>query len=426
LEPVQRSTVMTVALEVARRTASPERIEASLTAVQAAPGYVGWAAQAVAQGDAGLALMCGQLARCVPDQEWDVAAHHFLILAVDAAERARVLGPALFNGLSGLLFVATTLAQEGSRYERLQTAIDEALLVRTGALVSAVAACRSGVDPALVDVVSGLSGIGAALLSRRKCPNRDATLAKILVTLIAHARSSEGCARWRSSDRLTPIEARAFPEGRLDLGLAHGIPGPLALMALASRNGIELPGQREAMRLMCDWLVERRLQDQWGVTWPSMGSAAADFAVARGPSRTAWCYGTPGVARALWLSGEAMDDSALRSLAVDAMDAVHRTPVERRGIDAPTFCHGVSGLLQITLRFAHETGRVRFRDAAATLVGQLLAAYEPQRLFGYRAAFPGAHLDNPGLLDGSAGIALVLLAAATDVEPVWDRFFLLS
>jgi lantibiotic biosynthesis protein len=29
-------------------------------------------------------------------------------------------------------------------------------------------------------------------------------------------------------------------------------------------------------------------------------------------------------------------------------------------------------------------------------------------------------------LDGAPGVVLVLLAAATDVEPSWDRLFLLS
>ena len=34
--------------------------------------------------------------------------------------------------------------------------------------------------------------------------------------------------------------------------------------------------------------------------------------------------------------------------------------------------------------------------------------------------------DDPGFLGGSAGIALALLAAATPVEPAWDRVLLLS
>ena len=38
----------------------------------------------------------------------------------------------------------------------------------------------------------------------------------------------------------------------------------------------------------------------------------------------------------------------------------------------------------------------------------------------------GRLVDCVGLIDGAAGVALVLLAASSPVEPAWDRVFLLS
>jgi hypothetical protein len=109
------------------------------------------------------------------------------------------------------------------------------------------------------------------------------------------------------------------------------------------------------------------------------------------------------------------------------MAAVYRRPVSARDIDSPTFCHGVAGLLQVTLRFEHDTGLPLFAAAAADLTEQLLAAYEPHSLLGFRAVEPGgSRVDQAGLLDGAPGVALVLLAAATDVPPAWDRLFLLA
>jgi lantibiotic biosynthesis protein len=109
------------------------------------------------------------------------------------------------------------------------------------------------------------------------------------------------------------------------------------------------------------------------------------------------------------------------------MEAVYRRPIRQRGIDSPTFCHGVAGLLQVTLRFAHDTGLPLFIDAAQTLTEQLLVAYRPESLVGYVSLEPGDNpVDRPGLLDGAAGVAMVLLAAATDVEPEWDRLFLIA
>jgi hypothetical protein len=109
------------------------------------------------------------------------------------------------------------------------------------------------------------------------------------------------------------------------------------------------------------------------------------------------------------------------------MEAVYRRPLHVRRIDSPTFCHGVAGLLQITFRFAHETGLPQFTEAARALYEQLLSLYEPDSLLGYYSLEPGGNrVDQPGLLDGVPGVVLALLAAATSVEPTWDRLFLLS
>ena len=35
-------------------------------------------------------------------------------------------------------------------------------------------------------------------------------------------------------------------------------------------------------------------------------------------------------------------------------------------------------------------------------------------------------LDDPGLLTGATGVGLALLAAATAIEPAWDRILLVS
>ena len=144
-------------------------------------------------------------------------------------------------------------------------------------------------------------------------------------------------------------------------------------------------------------------------------------------SRAAWCYGAPGVARALWLSGQALEDNALCDLAVDAMAAVYRRPMADRQIDSPTFCHGVAGLLQVTLRFAQDTGQPLFRDAADVLCRQVLSEFSPDHALGFCSIEPeGNRVDHCGLLDGAAGVAMVLLAASTEQAPDWDRVFLLS
>jgi hypothetical protein len=126
------------------------------------------------------------------------------------------------------------------------------------------------------------------------------------------------------------------------------------------------------------------------------------------------------------LAGTAINCARYCDLAVAAMKAAVMKPREERGIPSPTFCHGVAGLLQITLRFSGDNGLPVFHRAAHELIAELIAAYEPESLLGYRSNDAGhARCDNPGLLDGAPGVALVLVAAS-GVEPAWDRLFLLA
>lgn len=394
LPPERRGAVMTVALEVAERTANPEPLAAAIRR----PSFgVPWKAQTVAQGDAGLAVMCGQFDRCFPGQGWDDDAHRFLRLAVDAAEAASALPAGLMTGQAGLAFTATLLSRGGTRYQRLLAALDHALQARSRTLLDGPRAGNGARYETRLDVISGLSGIGAYLLARREPATDGALLKSILATLVAHIRAE--------------TRRSGLGAGEVDVGMAHGVPGRLALLALALRAGVELPGQRDALLRGTDWLARQRLEDESGVAWPAAASPGPAATVRKRPARMGWCYGTPGVARVLWISGQSLGEGAFCSLAIEAMEAVYRRPAASRGTDSPTFCHGIAGLLQITLRFARDTRLPVFTDAATVLAEQILDAYEPVQ---------------PGLLDGAAGVALVLLAAATDVPPSWDRLFMLA
>ena len=433
LDPERRVAATAVAREVAVRATDPERISAALSAAGEQtrfPRSLHWTPYGIAAGDAGLAVLCSYLDACVPNEGWDVAGHGFLAAAARGAERTPGLPLGLFGGLSGLAFAAASLSRDGARYQRLLATLDDGLAPGAAAAAAHLGQARTPGGVGEFDVVSGASGIGAYLLWR----DPHGVLPHVLGGLVALAEPQDGSPRWMTPPQLLgdPSTVHRYRWGNLNCGLAHGIPGPLAVLALALRDGVEVPGQVATVRRLADWLVEHRSDDQWGINWPT----AVPLPPPEGPdpdptglqpSRSAWCYGSPGVARALWHAGEALDDGGLRELAMEAIRGVLRRPVPERQIDSPTFCHGVAGLLQVVLRFAHDTSQGCFAGAAAELVDQLLAAYDPERPLGYATLEPGARpVDRAGLLDGAPGVAMTLLAAATGTEPGWDRLFLLS
>ena len=395
------------------------------------PKTIYWEPYGVAQGDAGLALTCAYFDKCFPDEGWDRVGHDYLSFATRGAEGTGALPLGLFAGLAGLAFSARALSRDGSRYRSLLESLDARLcghaLTPAAALIG-----RHGVAVSEFDLITGLTGVAAYLLWRGCDPPGDVALQAILDGFVALTGEVDGVPHWYTPYRLLAGEGMAehFPEGNLNCGLAHGIPGPLAVMSLGLEAGLPVEGLAEAVAHTADWLVRHRSADQFGVTWPTVVPHVPGGRVSPehlDPSRAGWCYGTPGVARALWLAGRALGDRALAQVAIDGMAAVYQRPIPARRIDSPTFCHGVAGLLQVTLRFAHDTGLGLFTEAASTLTDQLLSLYLPERTLGYYCIEPdGNPVDQPGLLDGAPGVALTLLAASTTVEPTWDRLFLLS
>ncbi len=427
----RKQAALKVACEVAERAVDRRRVAEALTAARRQahhPDSVSWLPYSVAEGDAGLAVLCSYVDQCFPRSGWDTIGDDLLTAGLRAAERAGS-SAGLFGGLSGLSFTASLSNGQGSGRQRLLAALDAELSSQVP-LVAARLRSEQGVAAVGgYDVVTGASGVAAGLLAR----DPHERLPEVMSALVWLASPVPGAPRWATPPERLVGDAvrRTYPYGNLNCGLAHGIPGPLSVLASALLGGHEVPGQSQTVRHLADWLVEHRSDDGWGINWASAVPLSNDGRTpASGrcaPARSAWCYGAPGVAHALWLAGTALDDSDLRNFAIDAMSAVLSRPVSSRFIDSPTFCHGVAGLLQVVLRFAHATRLPFFLDAADELVGQLLAAYDPDRPLGYAALDPGnTPVDRPGLLDGATGVALVLLAAATDVDPIWDRLFLLS
>ena len=405
------------------------------------PLTVRWSPYSVAQGDAGQALLCSCLARAFPDDErWVARGRDFLHRALTSAREQRVTIAGTASGLAGLA-LAADLADLADRADLTTPRAElDALIHRSAFATIAELHGRRGVPASTFDVISGLSGtvLHQLPLTRDDGSERRAGLA---LPYVLRALSTLALADGELPAWYTPREflydedqMRQYPHGHLNCGLAHGAPGILAALALAVRAGHGGEEERRAVETLGAWVADQGGPPdapRWPVAIPveSYGRAG-EGGVGDGRlliTRDAWCYGTPGVARALWLAGDALDRPDWRDRAVAAMAGVYERPVEQRQIDSPTFCHGVAGLLQITLRFGADTGLPMFADAAAALVAQILAVVDAGRLLGVANVEPGGGLvDQPGILDGASGVCLTLLGVGADVVPAWDRIFALA
>ncbi|QEU96708.1 lanthionine synthetase C family protein [Streptomyces kanamyceticus] len=413
---------------LADRLADPVALAARVTEAQTpelAETRSLWHPQSLADGHAGVALLLAALAHT--DAGYARAAHAHLTSAVTGVRRPAREG--LYAGLPAVAFAARTAVTKPGEYAALLSKLDAQVALLARRLVAEdaprVAAGTAGARMAGYDVVAGLAGLGRLLLAAG--PDHRDTTELVLTHLVALTRpvvepGGRTVPGWWTSDPILLSEPEGVPGGHFNAGLAHGIPGPLALLSLAHRAGVRVPGQERAIRTIATWLLARRSPD--GAGWPNIVPLEAELTAAAGgrpdlaEARTGWCYGTPGAARSLQLAALALKEPEWNRQALAAVAAA----CERKDFADPTLCHGLAGLTTIVTLMAKEPGGEELAALIPSLTDSLAAVADPAHPFLWPAAAPGERtvVHRPGFLDGAAGAALALRHATDPAAPLGE------
>jgi len=334
-----------------------------------------------AEGPAGIALACAQMDRCFPGEGWKDVARRYLLNAFSHQAAQEPLGLGLFTGLTGVAWSVLYVAGGDSDGQKTLMRLDELLVKYVEALAKIPAESVSEVPSQVYDIISGVAGISFYLLERKDEPGIPAVLERVYDFLIWLTSPSQSEGHSQSPPRLVPREAGVsdWPKGVWDLGLAHGLPGVLAALAKGTMSGVQNPRLKGVVRRLSQWLMSQSQHDDWGITWPAALPRSSALHSNLPPARTAWCYGPPGVARALWLAAQSLQDLEIRQVAIQAMEACCQRPRDAWRTTESTFCHGLSGIAQILLRFFHDTGISKFSELANVLVRDICNEYERNR-----------------------------------------------
>lgn len=276
------------------------------------------------------------------------------------------------------------------------------------------------------DLVSGLVGLGVYALARRH--RAPALIERVLDRLATLAETGPGTATWFTPARLlSDHERERAPSGFHNLGLAHGVPGVVALLGHAVTAGHGGSRAEGLLRGAIAWLLAQELPAGAPALFPWWSAAGHEPR----PARAAWCYGDPGIAVALSIAAHATGNPDHRAAAMRIARFAAQRPLESCMVADAGLCHGTAGLMHMFNRLWQATGDETCRRAAITWFDRTLAfqgstgiaGYAPHGVDAGSTAEPGLAT---GVLNGAAGIGLALLAAIGSVEPAWDRLLLLD
>jgi lantibiotic modifying enzyme len=380
-------------------------------------------------GDAGEALFFAYLARAFPGDAHEVAAAHRLERAITTLA-ARPAGPTLCEGYAGVAWAATHLqglldleASSADPNAEVDLALEEVL--------------APGSSPLPCELLYGLAGLGVYFVEREPRVSATAGLERVVDRLEASFVQAPRGLAWPPAPWGNARGAGPGGEPGFDPGLSHGVPGAVALLAHALALGV---APRRTERLLdgaVTWILSQRNLEPGAVAFPAFVTPTRR---PLGETPTAWCYGDPGIAVALFAAARAARRSDWERAALDVALLAARRPVAEAGVVDAGLCHGASGVALIFQRLFQSTGRPELREAALRWFEHALELRRPGRgLAGFQSWLPVEPADGAGrddarfawsddasFLTGVAGIGLALLAAATHVEPAWDLVLLLK
>jgi hypothetical protein len=413
-QPILEGSARDVALEAARAIA---------TALVAPSRPASAPSASLSGGDAGEALFFAYLAQAFPGEGHEEVAAGRLDRAI-AALAEDSPGPSLCSGFAGVAWATAHLqrllgleASPGDPHQEIDEALDEVL--------------DPSATPLPSELLYGLAGIGVYYLERDPSPSARLGLERVVERLEASSvPTPQGCA-WAEAEWLADGQDSA-PDGepRFNLGLSHGVPGAVGILAQALARGVSPERTHRLLEGAVAWLLAQATPEPAPVAFPYLVTPSF-----RPPAdtRSAWCYGDPGVAAALLAAGRAAQRPDWQRAALEvALRAARRPMAEAEAVDAG-LCHGAAGLALTFARLFQGTGEERLRDAGVRWFEQALALRRPGHgIAGFRSWTPGEDggqgpewSDDPGFLTGASGIGLALLAGATSVEPAWDSVLLL-
>lgn len=383
---------------------------------------------ALGSGEAGVALLFEYLDRVHPDVGYGEIAQQRLERAIDSLIFYREM-PGLYSGFTGVAWAVEHL-QNGMGGEEEEDQLDEEdpnEEIDT-ALLSHLRQTPWELD---YDLTNGLVGYGVYALERLPRPSAIACLELIVKRLAEISEPRAGGLTWFTPSERVPEPNRPwYPNGYENLGVAHGLPGVIAVLARVCAAGVALERTRPLLEGAVSWLLAQKLPAGEDSVFPY----ASGPGIRSRPARTAWCYGDPGIALVLLAAGRMVGEPAWEHEALDLARTVARRSFESSLVEDAGLCHGAAGIGHLFNRLYQATRDREFLSAARSWLGRALGYREPDRgIGGFLALTPPPNdfdrlvwNEDPGFLTGSSGIALALLAAISGVEPAWDRLLLVS
>lgn len=369
--------------------------------------------KSLSHGIPSLILMYSSLYKITKQEKYMVVSQVYIEKLVEIVSKDGIESPSLYAGTAGIALAIREASLSGKYYTKLLNSLHRLLKkqIQEKLIISLSNIDKGIIEPFDYDMVNGFSGIVNYLILEKEYFLEE--LKQIGTYLLKYIETI--------LNKVTNCSVGL--KNGLDLGIAHGIVGPmLALAKLKSENILkeDMGILNEAIKLV---FLCRRDDKLWPGKIYSNNIINLDFKNL--PTRMAWCYGTPGVAFALFKICQLMNLNYIDEIIESLVNHLHST---EKNIYSPSMCHGLAGVAFIYDFIGRNNSNVELTDFSDSLRKKIITLFSEEKVFGYtdkeKIGDVEVNLESVGILQGVTGIVLFLLNPYSDENLLWERMFI--
>lgn len=161
----------------------------------------------------------------------------------------------------------------------------------------------------------------------------------------------------------------------IDYGVAHGISGTLASLANVYSLGYQ-QNTGELIQYLLDELSNAKYYDNGIVFWPqkiNIKDYRQNRIIKQSRNRMGWCYGSPGILRAIYLAARATSRDEFLEFSIEEFKKIARLNISEYKLTSPIVCHGLAGTESIFRNMYKDTGVEEFDIKSREMMNEILA-----------------------------------------------------
>lgn len=365
------------------------------------------------RGIPGLCILYAELHKNFPTEGWDTIAHKKIVFLNENTDFNN-LDLSLFQGLSGIGAGILSLSHGGS-YKSFINSINLMLVNKLDGQLEDIEekVFKANYDVSDYDLVSGIVGILRYLLeidddSLKNYKNR---MINILINIAT-----------------TQVSQKSIETQSINMGTAHGLSGVLAVLSTGYLKGFTSANLRNTLIMLKNFFEANSFYTLDIQIYPETVPFELNDKH-QNLINYSWCYGLTGINSSLILTAKALNDSDFLDKTIANYKKFVEEYLEKDKIQSTIICHGISSVLyEYFVANQSIKDSEKYPERIEFLVEELfkIADFNNFHPFPDKSSELNYIKYDPGFIDGSVGVYLILLSLITNKRMTSDWIFLRS